>query len=109
MFMSNKDILAQLEQILITRKSADANSSYVASLYEQGIDAILKKVTEEATELVMAVKDKDNKHIIYETADLLFHILVLLANENIKVNEVLDELDKRFGTSGLLEKENRNK
>ncbi len=107
--MADNDILFELEKILIARKSADADSSYVASLYKKGDNAILKKITEEATELVMAVKDSDKKHTIYETADLLFHILVLLAKKNIKVDEVLDELSKRFGTSGLLEKSSRNK
>lgn len=106
---NTKDILIELEQVLIARKSADGNTSYVASLYDGGIDVILKKIAEESAELLMATKDKDNKQIVYEMADLWFHNLVLLANENISVNEVLRELDRRFGLSGIVEKNNRKK
>jgi phosphoribosyl-ATP pyrophosphohydrolase len=101
------DILAQLSQILEQRKGADPATSYVAGLYSKGLDAILKKVGEEATELVVAAKDCDKHQIIYETADLWFHTLVLLAHSGLNVNEVLAELEKRFGTSGLDEKARR--
>lgn len=101
------DILVQLSQILEQRKGADPAASYVAGLYSKGLDAILKKVGEEATELVVAAKDCDKHQIIYETADLWFHTLVLLAHSGLSVNEVLAELEKRFGTSGLDEKARR--
>ena len=111
--MSNT--LTEVAKILEERKSAEAGSSYVASLYDKGLDAILKKVGEEATEVVMAAKDaehheglsKNTDKIIYEVADLWFHTLVLLAQQNLHPDDVLKELERRFGTSGLVEKANR--
>jgi phosphoribosyl-ATP pyrophosphohydrolase len=103
------DTLQQLAEVLEARKSADADSSYVASLYAAGIDKILKKLGEEATETVIAGKGGDRSEIIYETADLWFHSLVLLAHSDIHPQEILDELDRRFGLSGLEEKANRSK
>lgn len=102
-----KDILDQLTQVLEERKSAPADSSYVAGLYQQGLDAILKKVGEEATETVMAAKDGDRQKIVYETADLWFHTLVMLSHQDLSADDVLDELARRFGLSGLEEKANR--
>ena len=102
------DILRQLEQVLKQRKQADADSSYVASLYQAGTDKILKKLGEEATETVIAGKSGDRSQIIYETADLWFHSLVLLAHYDIELQAVLDELDRRFGLSGLEEKASRS-
>lgn len=102
------DILNQLEQVLKARKLADADSSYVASLYQAGTDKILKKLGEEATETVIAGKSGDRSQIIYETADLWFHSLVLLAHNDIELQAVLDELDRRFGLSGLEEKASRS-
>ncbi len=102
------DILRQLEQVLKQRKQADADSSYVASLYQAGTDKILKKLGEEATETVIAGKSGDRSQIIYETADLWFHSLVLLAHNDIELQAVLDELDRRFGLSGLEEKASRS-
>jgi phosphoribosyl-ATP pyrophosphohydrolase len=104
-----KDILDQLTQVLEERKSAPADSSYVAGLYQQGLDAILKKVGEEATETVMAAKDGDRQKIVYETADLWFHTLVMLSHQDLSADDVLDELARRFGLSGLEEKANRPK
>ena len=101
------DVLNRLSIVLEERKQASADSSYVAGLYAKGLDAILKKIGEEATETVMAAKDGDPKAIINETADLWFHTLVLLAHNNLKPEQVLDELDKRFGLSGLEEKTSR--
>lgn len=98
------DILARLSQVLEERKSADPESSYVARLYAKGLDAILKKIGEEATETVMAAKDGDADKIVYEVADLWFHSLVLLAHRGIDSERVLTELDRRFGLSGLAEK-----
>ena len=103
--MSNT--LTEVAKILEERKSAEAGSSYVASLYDKGLDAILKKVGEEATEVVMAAKDGKSDKIIYEVADLWFHTLVLLAQQNLHPDDVLNELERRFGTSGLVEKASR--
>ena len=101
------DVLRQLAQVLEQRKSAAADSSYVASLYDKGLDAILKKVGEEATETVMAAKDGEKEKLVYETADLWFHTLVMLAYEGLGPDDVLQELARRFGVSGLDEKASR--
>ena len=101
------DILNRLAQILEERKGADPDTSYVASLYAKGLDAILKKIGEEATETVMAAKDGENERIIAETADLWFHTMVLLAQRGLGPEQVLAELDRRFGLSGLEEKRQR--
>lgn len=98
------DILAQLAAVLEQRKSQDPKSSYVAALYAKGLDAILKKVGEEATETVMAAKDGVPEKIIYEVADLWFHSMVLLAQQGLSHEQVLAELQRRFGLSGLAEK-----
>ncbi|MEO5343439.1 MAG: phosphoribosyl-ATP diphosphatase [Gammaproteobacteria bacterium SHHR-1] len=101
------DVLNQLAEVLEGRKGADPESSYVAKLYDKGLDAILKKIGEEATETVMAAKDGVPEKIIYEVADLWFHSLVLLAQQGLKPQQVLDELERRFGLSGLEEKARR--
>ncbi len=103
------DILDKLAEVLEARKQADADSSYVASLYKKGPDAILKKIGEEATEVVLAAKSKDQDQVVYETADLWFHTLVLLAYMELSPQQVLAELDRRFGTSGIDEKAGRSK
>lgn len=103
------DTLSQLAEVLEARKSAAPDSSYVASLYNKGLDAILKKIGEEATETVMAAKDGDVDKIIYETADLWFHTMVLLAQQGLSPQDVLNELERRFGLSGLEEKAGRGK
>ncbi len=109
--MNNSEILAQLTEILEQRKSAESDSSYVASLYNKGLDAILKKVGEEATETVMAAKDVasggDKDKLVYEVADLWFHTMILLADQNLSVDDVLAELARRFGVSGHDEKASR--
>jgi len=102
------DLLQQLAQVLEQRKTADPNQSYVASLYAKGLDTILKKVGEEATETVIAAKNGDTEQIIYEMADLWFHSLVLLAHQGLEPESVLDELERRFGLSGLEEKAQRH-
>jgi phosphoribosyl-ATP pyrophosphohydrolase len=107
--MSNPDILTQLTDILEQRKGAAADSSYVASLYDKGLDAILKKVGEEATETVMAAKDADADKLVYEVADLWFHTMVLLADQGLSADDVLNELARRFGVSGHDEKAARGK
>jgi phosphoribosyl-ATP pyrophosphohydrolase len=98
------DILERLADILEARKQADPGSSYVAGLYAKGLDSILKKIGEEATETVMAGKDGAADKIVYEVADLWFHSLVLLAHQGLRPARVLAELDRRFGLSGLTEK-----
>lgn len=107
----NESILQQLAEVLEQRKDAAPDSSYVASLYNKGLDAILKKIGEEATETVMAAKDSkdsdDKGKLIYETADLWFHTLVLLAHEGLGPEDVLNELSRRFGVSGHDEKASR--
>ncbi len=103
------DTLKQLDAVLQQRKQEDPNSSYVASLYAKGLDSILKKIAEEATETVIAAKSDDKEQIIYEMADLWFHSLVLLAQQDLKSDDVLRELERRFGLSGLDEKASRNK
>ncbi len=103
------EVLQQLAQILEQRKLESGDKSYVASLYAKGLDAILKKIGEEATETVIAAKDGDKKQIIYETADLWFHCMVLLADQGLGPDDVLQELQRRFGLSGLQEKAQRNK
>jgi len=101
------DLLLRLAEVLEQRKQADAESSYVAKLYAKGLDAILKKIGEEATETVMAAKDGDKQKIVYETADLWFHSMVLLAQQGLGPDDVLQELDRRFGLSGIAEKASR--
>lgn len=101
------DTLRKLAEVLESRKKAAPDSSYVASLYHAGTDKILKKLGEEATETVIAGKGGNREEIIYETADLWFHSLVLLAHNNIDHQEILNELDRRFGLSGLEEKASR--
>lgn len=101
------EVLEQLAQVLEERKRGDPDSSYVARLYGKGLDAILKKIGEEATETVMAAKDGAPDKIVYEIADLWFHSLVLLAHEGLGPDDVLQELRRRFGLSGLEEKASR--
>ena len=103
------DILARLMTVLESRKGGDPSTSYVAKLYDQGIDTILKKIGEESAETIIAAKSGDQQQIIYEIADLWFHSLVLLAQQNLTAQQVLDELDRRFGLSGIDEKSARKK
>lgn len=102
------DLLLNLAQVLEQRKTADPQTSYVANLYAKGLDVILKKVGEEAAETIIAAKNGKADQLVYEIADLWFHTLVLLANENLNPQAVLDELERRFGLSGLEEKAQRN-
>ncbi|WP_373506879.1 phosphoribosyl-ATP diphosphatase [Thiocapsa sp.] len=101
------DVLERLSDVLESRKGADPGSSYVAGLYAKGLDAILKKIGEEATETVMAAKDGVPEKIVHEVADLWFHTLVLLAQQGLGPADVLAELVRRFGLSGLDEKAGR--
>ena len=98
------NILRQLAEVLEQRKQAAPDSSYVASLYDKGLDTILKKIGEEATETVIAAKGGDADQLVYEMAVLWFHSLVLLAHQGLGPDQVLKELERRFGLSGLDEK-----
>src|SRR5210317_904563 len=98
------DILARLMAVLESRKNAEPDSSYVASLYDKGLDTILKKIGEESAETIIAAKSGDKQQVVYETADLWFHCLVMLAQQNIDARLVLEELERRFGVSGIDEK-----
>lgn len=101
------DVLADIYQLLLERKGASADKSYVASLYAKGLDHILKKVGEEAAETLIAAKNPDRKALTGELADLWFHTLVLMAAQDLPVSAVTDELARRMGTSGLAEKASR--
>ncbi len=102
------DVLQQLADVLEQRKLQSADQSYVAGLYAKGLDHILKKIGEEATETVIAAKDGDKDKIIYETADLWFHCMVMLADQGLGPQQVINELQRRFGLSGLQEKAQRS-
>ncbi len=106
--MTQASVLQQLDAVLRERLLGDPEQSYVAKLQHKGLDAILKKIGEEATETVIAAKSGNREQIIYETADLWFHCLVLLAREGIASDEILNELARRFGVSGLAEKASRD-
>lgn len=102
--MDTQHILENLAQVLEARKQAEPDSSYVAKLYAKGLDHILKKIGEEAAETIIAAKNGDPEQIVYETADLWFHTLVMLAHQGLGPERVLAELARRFGLSGLEEK-----
>ncbi len=105
--MKNSEILFRLEALLHERKRAAPSSSYVSALYAKGLDAVLKKVGEEATEAILAAKGDDRAHLTREAADLIFHTLVMLAAKDVALADVLAELERREGTSGLDEKKTR--
>jgi len=106
------DILKHLDEVLEQRKNADHNSSYVSKLYSKGLDSILKKIAEEAGEVIMASKDaqytNNTQNITYEIADLWFHSLILLHQYGLSSQDVINELNKREGLSGILEKQQRS-
>ena len=106
------DVLTKLARVLEQRKSADTGDSYVSGLYAKGLNKILEKVGEEATETILAAKDgqgqEETEHqLIHETADLWFHTLVMLSYLDLQPEQVLEELEKRFNISGLAEKASR--
>jgi phosphoribosyl-ATP pyrophosphohydrolase/phosphoribosyl-AMP cyclohydrolase len=107
--ISNYSVIDKLYHTIQERKNSDPKSSYVASLLNKGENSYLKKVVEEAGEFSFAVKDNDESEIIYEAADLAFHTLVALADKNINPDLIKQELARRFGMSGIEEKESRNK
>jgi len=100
---TGNDTLARLAEVIESRRSGDPDTSYVARLFAKGLDAILKKVGEEATETVMAAKDGEPDKIVYEVADLWFHSMIALAAFGLKPADVLAELERREGLSGLEE------
>ena len=101
--------MRRLTETVEARKKASPESSYVARLFSKGEDAILKKIGEEATEVILASKQGNREHLVYETADLWFHCLVLLAQHGLSADDVLKELARREGLSGISEKESRAK
>ncbi len=103
------DTLNELAAVIEARKKAGTRDSYVAGLLDKGMNAILKKVGEEAAETIIAAKDDDDAQLVHETADLWFHTLVMLAARDLGPVDVLAELERRFGMSGLEEKAARNK
>jgi phosphoribosyl-ATP pyrophosphohydrolase len=103
------DILQRLAETLQARKLAAPETSYVAKLFSKGEDAILKKIGEESTEVILASKGGDKTHLVYETADLWFHCMVLLAQHGLSAQDVLNELTRREGLSGITEKNSRAK
>lgn len=100
-------ILKKLTETLEARKKDDPSKSYTASLYRDGLEAILKKVNEEAFETIIAARQGDNKELVHEVADLWFHTLILMAHKNLSAEDILNELSRREGTSGIEEKESR--
>jgi phosphoribosyl-ATP pyrophosphohydrolase len=105
--MARSDILERLEALIAERRVADPSTSYVAKLNAKGLDAILKKVGEEATETVIAAKSGERGALVHETADLWFHCLVMLSWHGIALADVLAELERREGRSGIDEKASR--
>lgn len=101
------DILQAVYQVILERKHTPSDDSYTTSLFRKGNDKILKKLGEEATELIIAGKGGEREEILYEAADLFFHTLVLLGFHDISLDSVYSELRRRFGTSGIAEKQSR--
>lgn len=100
-------ILTQIQNVIDSRKGGDPDTSYVTQLLHKGEDKILKKVIEEAGETLMASKDGGGEHLVYEVADLWFHTMVLLAHHGLRAEDVVNELARRQGLSGLVEKASR--
>ena len=107
--MAEREILERLQAAIDARRGADASTSYVASLNARGQDEILRKVAEEAVEVVLASKTADRAAVVHETADLWFHCLVMLSWHGVPLAEVLAELERREGRSGIDEKASRPK
>ena len=105
--MIDIEVLRRVSDTLAARKKADPDSSYVSSLYAKGTDTICKKVAEEAAETIMAAKDGDRLHLVWEVTDLWFHSMVLLAHHGLRAEDVVMELKRREGISGIDEKASR--
>lgn len=106
--MNMQSVFEQLSVTIESRKTASPDSSYVAKLFHKGANSILKKIGEEATEVVIAAKDENREQIVYESADLLFHLMVMLARYDLTLADVAEELARREGLSGLVEKASRS-
>ncbi|MDH3638017.1 MAG: phosphoribosyl-ATP diphosphatase [Gammaproteobacteria bacterium] len=104
---SDSEILERLGSVLESRKRERPQGSYTAHLFAAGLDVILEKVGEEAVETVVAAKSGDPERLVYETADLWFHTLIMLVHQGLSATDVLRELARRFGTSGFEEKQRR--
>lgn len=105
--MQNEDILKQLDKVILSKSTQDPKESYVAALFEKGLENIQKKVNEESLESILAAETDDKQALVSEVADLWFHTMVLLAYKKASVEDVLIELERRFGVSGLEEKASR--
>ena len=105
--MSSPDTLSRLEATIAARRGADPESSYVAKLNAKGLTKIAQKLGEEATETVIAALAQDRAELVGEAADLIFHLMVLLGHKGVPLADVLAELDRREGTSGIAEKASR--
>ncbi|MCS4533693.1 phosphoribosyl-ATP diphosphatase [Neisseria montereyensis] len=103
----SEQVLTEIQNVIEERKNSSPETSYVAGLLHKGEDKILKKVIEEAGEVLMASKDGGGEHLVYEVADLWFHTQVLLAHHGLRVEDVVSELARRQGLSGLVEKASR--
>ena len=106
--MIDIEVLHRVSATLAERKQADPDASYVSSLYAKGTDAICKKIAEEGAETIMAAKDGDRLHLVWEVTDLWFHSMVLLAHNGLSVDDVLAEFRRREGVSGIDEKKSRS-
>lgn len=104
-----KDIFAQLFEVLLERKTADAETSYTAKLMKKGVSKINEKISEEAAEVCEAALEDDKEHLTYEICDLFYHTLVLAAYKDISLDGIKNEFGRRFGVSGIAEKESRSK
>jgi len=100
-------ILERIYQTILSRKNANPQTSYTASLFSAGLDTIIDKVAEESSETLAAANSESQKALIFESADLLFHLMILWAVKDIEPDEVFVELSRREGTSGLVEKASR--
>jgi phosphoribosyl-ATP pyrophosphohydrolase len=100
--------LKELQELIETKKDDNPNQSYTASLFKKGVEEIQKKFGEEAIELIIAASKDDKKSIIYESADVIYHMMVLLSNKEIPFQDILNELERRTKMSGIEEKESRS-
>ncbi len=108
-FTASSDILDDVYRVVLSRKKALPESSYVAKLFSKGLDKILDKIKEESDELIEAAKEKGCEETVYEMTDLIFHCLVLLGFNGIEISDIYAEFKRRFGVSGIEEKKNRKK
>ena len=105
--MMNADLLHRLSETLLSRRNADPETSYTAKLLAGGPDSILKKIGEETAELIMAGKEGNRLHVVWESTDVLYHVMVLLAHYGLSIEDVMQEMRRREGISGIDEKKAR--